>query len=433
MTIATGVSLDIKAGNGVTTGFPLNIQIAEVDTLRLYYRAGGVVRELIPDTEFTVGIAENRFATVILTTPPPVGAELLAVRETPLAQGTDFVSNDGLHSATIEASLDRVVLQMQEIATLVKYGLRVDRWTLPGDLPALGVPLPEVDKLLVGTATGWENKTLGDLGSEDITLPVPIAQGGTNAATAAAARANLGVGPVELEWSVPQHFSSETDIRATSGAALFDLETTDTGSSPVGRLRGITNNDGATPFVAAQLSLGAGDRTPGNEDGYATLTVRTNGALNEEVHAEAGVRIGNPTGGVKGLGTLNATGLYVNGVAVPAPKQAHTGTWSVSVRPGSLTRDLTDPGGTATAPIVPWPSAGRPTRVWATLYCVSASSSGGYAVGDEVEPVRGITTWHSDTQFGANWGADIYIHSKDTDNELAITSSAWRLRLHAAG
>lgn len=47
-----------------------------------------------------------------------------------------------------------------------------------------------------------------------------------------------------------------------------------------------------------------------------TMTFRVNNATRQTIASDGGVTLGSPTGGSQGSGTLNATGLYVNGVAV---------------------------------------------------------------------------------------------------------------------
>lgn len=64
------------------------------------------------------------------------------------------------------------------------------------------------------------------------------------------------------------------------------------------------------------LSLSAG--TPGSGGAAGVIGFYTNGAGTARalVNGDGGVTVGSPTGGSKGLGTVNTTGLYVNGTAV---------------------------------------------------------------------------------------------------------------------
>jgi hypothetical protein len=55
------------------------------------------------------------------------------------------------------------------------------------------------------------------------------------------------------------------------------------------------------------------DPTNASEDAQLRLVTMVAGALQAALTAKAGVLIGNPTGGDKGAGTLNASGLYVAG------------------------------------------------------------------------------------------------------------------------
>lgn len=60
------------------------------------------------------------------------------------------------------------------------------------------------------------------------------------------------------------------------------------------------------------------DATNGSEDGQAIISAQIAGTETDVLKIGPGAQIGSPTGGDKGAGTLNCTGLYVNGSGIQA-------------------------------------------------------------------------------------------------------------------
>lgn len=156
-------------------------------------------------------------------------------------------------------------------------------------------------------------------------------------------------GNVTLGASAAAIFGSTATFNSTSsftGAATFSLTTA--GTSPItivstdagaaaGPLLTITRNSaspansdvlGSILFTGNNASAAAKtygsikttitDVTAGSED--ATLTIGTiiAGTVTDVAKFTQGLQLGGPTGGDKGAGTLNATGIYINNVAVQA-------------------------------------------------------------------------------------------------------------------
>lgn len=132
-----------------------------------------------------------------------------------------------------------------------------------------------------------------------------LTSGGTGSTTAAGARTNLGLG-------------------ALATASSVNLATQVTGTLAVAN-----GGTGATDAPTARTNLGAA-ASGTNTD----ITV---------LNPTGGLRVGSPTGGAQGTGTINATGLFVNGV----PVGTSTGTVS-SVNASGGTTGLTFSGGPIT-------------------------------------------------------------------------------------
>lgn len=156
---------------------------------------------------------------------------------------------------------------------------------------------------------------------------LPITQGGTGATSAPSARTNLGATGI----------GSAVFTASTTAAARAAIAAAASGAnSDITSLTGLT-----TPLSVAQGGTGSGTASGAR----ANLGAAASGA-NGDITAltnSAGIQVGAPTGGAQGVGTINATGLFINGVGVG------TGSGSVtSVGVSGGTTGLTTSGGPVT-------------------------------------------------------------------------------------
>lgn len=160
----------------------------------------------------------------------------------------------------------------------------------------------------LGVAASGANSDITSLSG--LTTALSIAQGGTGANTAATARTSLGLGTMATQSN------TSVDITGGSIVGITDLAVTDGGT-------------GASSAAGARTNLGAA-ASGTNTD----ITV---------LNPASGLQVGSPTGGAQGAGTVNATGLYINGSPVG------TGSGSVtSVNASGGTTGLTFSGGPVT-------------------------------------------------------------------------------------
>jgi hypothetical protein len=129
---------------------------------------------------------------------------------------------------------------------------------------------------------------------------VPVTQGGTSAVTADGALTNLGgTGIGTSVFKAATTAAARSAIAAAASGANSDITS----------ITGLT-----TALTVAQGGTGANNDTTAR----ANLNAAKSGS-NADITAltnAAGIQIGAPTAGAQGAGTINATGLFINGVGV---------------------------------------------------------------------------------------------------------------------
>jgi hypothetical protein len=129
---------------------------------------------------------------------------------------------------------------------------------------------------------------------------VPVVQGGTGANNAPSALTNLGgTGIGTSVFTAATTAAARSAIAAAASGANSDITSLSGLTTPLTVAQGGTN---AITAGAARTSLGAAA-----SGSNADITALTNAA---------GIQIGAPTLGARGVGTINATGLFINGVGV---------------------------------------------------------------------------------------------------------------------
>jgi plastocyanin len=129
---------------------------------------------------------------------------------------------------------------------------------------------------------------------------VGISQGGTGATTAPSALTNLGgTGIGTSVFTAATTAAARTAIAAAASGANSDITSLTGLTTPLSVAQGGT---GSSTAAGARTNLGAA--ASGSNSDITALT------------ASGGIQIGAPTGGAQGTGTINATGLFINGVGV---------------------------------------------------------------------------------------------------------------------
>lgn len=293
-----------------------------------------------------------------------------------------------------------------------------------------------------------------DADTAGISTPISIANGGTNATTASGARTNLGSTAV---GDALYTAASATAARATLGSgatgdAVFTAATAaaaratlDAASLTVAN--SFTNTQtvtiaGLSPMTIVSTDAGAGqgpsyeayrnsaspavsdviggltltgqnttpakktyaniaatilDATAASEDATLIFQTIVAGTLATRMTLGQGLQLGAPAGGDQGAGTLNATGLFVGGVAVATGTVPSAAT-QADMEAASSTSVYASPGRTQYHPGV--------AKTWVKFTGATGATAASYNTTSVSRTGTGLFTWTIGTDFSsANWAA----------------------------
>lgn len=355
MTLETTESRKEYAGNGVTTVFSFPFYfIQNVDlVVSLRTTAAGADVAQILDTDYTVtGAGEQAGGSVTFAVAPAAGKTVVIYRDPAQTQGVDFEVAGELNADTLETALDKAVMLIQSLSRIVARCLRFpigDSAALTGIVPS---SVDRANKYLKFDANG-EPTVATDVDIGVLSLPVPVADGGTGAATAAGARTALGAAGLTDNnafsgantHSGAETFTATPTIKSTgAGATGAQLTLQHDSPSPlandlVGIVNFLADDDGNVADTVAQIDVQYNTVTGGAED--ATMRFRTMRAGVRATRGSVGAGLFMPGTTDPGAGKIAATDFLKSGVSIASKivQVVHVSSGAVGTTTGVIPND----------------------------------------------------------------------------------------------
>lgn len=269
-----------STANGSTTVFAYTFAITLKTDIEVLVDA--VVK--VVDVDYTVdGLGNSGGGNVTFFAAPANNAIVTRLRKQPASQLSDYVPNEAFPSDRIEADLDKLAMQIQQIKEQARRGFFLPKSSALLDQ---GIAVPTVGAFARGKSGGgidWATPTnAGALSS-----PVPVSDGGTGATNATDARTNLGI-------------TALGEIVDTAFRVIGNLDATKKLAFQV---------DGLTTLTTRVITIQDSDDTLVGRNTTDTLTNKTLTAPTLTTPA-----LGTPASGVVTNLTGTAAGVTVGGV-----------------------------------------------------------------------------------------------------------------------
>lgn len=457
MTVETQVAKVSAAGNDVATVFSFSpLVIFESGDLQVtHVDSDGVETSLAENTDYTVSVASypgtGSITYPVSGTPLATGDKLVMKRVLPITQPTDLDNQGGYFPDTQEQALDRLTMiclqQQEEIDRSVK--VPIGSATDPNDL---------VDQINTAAASASASATAAAASAS-------AAAGSANDAAASAATAQGYAASLNLpnitgsagrmlrvnadatgyELRSPDVVRTDIGAAGTSAANTFTagqtIQSSDAGAavaptlildrssaSPaagdaLGRLAFMGRDSGGEQKIYGSIHASITDPTNDLEDGALNFNTDIEGQIATRMSLGGGLVVGNPTGGDKGHGTLNAGEFYRNGVPL-----IKAGTPLV-LNPYTVNTTVTQAHGLGV----------EPSFLRVVLECLS--SEGGYSTGDRIIVSAAMEAENTSVPAfrvkanGTNLvlvthqsGRPNIVHGSSRDN-FVITAANWKLEI----
>lgn len=232
MTVAVDTNRWSYTGNGSTTGFAYTNLIFATSNLKVY--VDGVLKTLT--THYTVsGALSENGGTVTFLSAPAASAAVVIVRDVPRTQPIDYTANDTFASASHEQGLDRAVILAQQLQDRVDRTLYLDPSDTPAALNALPLKAARASRILGFDADGQPD--VMEIADVDVTAVTAYAATLIDDASASEARTTLGLGTMAVQAA------SAVAITGGTVIGITDLAVADGGT-------------GASTASAARTALG---------------------------------------------------------------------------------------------------------------------------------------------------------------------------------
>lgn len=173
-----------STANGATTVFPYTFQVFSNTDIEVL--VGNSTKAV--GTDYTVdGLGNSGGGNVTFLTAPANATIVTRIRKQPASQLSDYAPNEPVPAERIEADLDKLVMQIQQIREQLKRGLFLaNSSSLVNQV--VGTPV-EGSFLRYNDGTGYTHAT--PTNASPASLPISIANGGTGQTNATTARQAL--------------------------------------------------------------------------------------------------------------------------------------------------------------------------------------------------------------------------------------------------
>jgi hypothetical protein len=245
MTITSAARSTAFNGNGSTTVFPFEWKVfATTDVRVVLTSSADEDTELTYGTHYTVALNDDQEAdpggAVTVVTAPASGETLTVISDVPYTQEVDLVNGGAFNAEVIEAGLDRITIQVQQLKELIGDD------PLGDFLDAVG-PAERADRALGFDADGNLTAATGfDPGALVVSAFMETV---LDDATAADARATLGV-PTGFAATAISYSDATSELDATTVQEAIDnldaIVDAFAGSVPAATLQAFTTPGTAT-------------------------------------------------------------------------------------------------------------------------------------------------------------------------------------------
>lgn len=334
MTIATTTSTVTASGNGSTTVFPYTFYIPNAASVIVTYTdALGVATQLLPSQFAITGLGSATGGNVtypLAGSPIASGTKLTITRTVPYTQPTSLVAQGGYYPGAVEAALDNLEMQIQQLASSVTSGAS---GVSSFNARTGAITLASVD---VTSALGF--------------TPLNPANNLSDVANAVVARANLGLGTMAVETAANYALLASPDF---TGIPTAPTAAAGTNTTQIATTAFVIANAVSAGVASFNTRVGAITLTSADVTGaltYTPLNIAQNLADVANVttaRSNLGLGAFAVLGALTGPITANASGATAvasqTGTGTTFAMQAgptFTGSITYSPNPGSGTRTI---------------------------------------------------------------------------------------------
>lgn len=208
MTISSDVAKNQSVANGSQTVFVYQFKIFDQAELEVY------LGDALQASGFSVSnVGNDNGGNVTFSVPPPNGTIVTRQRKPPLTQPLDLPTQGAFPSDSVEAQLDKLVMQIQYLKSLIDRSLLL---AVSSTLTGLALPTPQA-----GKAIGWDAEADGFTNLEPNSGALASSYMATVLAAADAAAAQIALGGTTVGKSL---FTAASDLAARQAIGAFANE-----------------------------------------------------------------------------------------------------------------------------------------------------------------------------------------------------------------